>query len=209
MAAIDIYVDCDLNRVVTSPTDSSPKQLPKFFQGATIKLRIWLLKGFKKLSAYEQIPTAGITLEVGVGPDPVVADEDPRDYLTQQFTWDPSDDEAQPYFEGTLSFATAAINELLGSSNKATATFEIVRTEEGYPNPVLQQQITVYAGVIQENGLTEPLEATPMSVEVANATYIPFAGFQGTLRLISPDGTKAIDIYCGDDGALHTDSVTL
>jgi hypothetical protein len=204
MAEHDLYIDCDRAAVVTSATDASRKELPKFVQGDTMLLRIFLLKGFSRTADYQQLPTEGLTLQVALGTRVGNATL----YYTQQFTWTPSEDLANPYFEAELPMSTAAITTLLGSADSARAYFEIKYIRSGLPTTVLSEQVTIFAAVIKDGGFTEPTEPTPMSVEVANALYVKQSGFQGSLILISPDGTKQAELYYGDDGALHVDPIT-
>jgi hypothetical protein len=204
MAEHDIYIDCDRAAVVTSQSNSSIKTLPRFVQGDTMLLRIHLLKGFASvMEDYEVIPTSDLTLQVALG----TRVGNSTTYYAQNLTsW--AESEALDYFEGEFSMATAEVTAYLGTSTSKQAFFEIKYIRSGLPTTVLSQEVQVLAAVIKEGGFVAPTEPTPLSVEVGNAIYVIAAGHQGSIRLISPDGTKQCDMYYGDDGAMHFDAIT-
>jgi hypothetical protein len=202
MAEHTLYIDCDRATAVRSASDSTAKALPKFVQGDTLLLRVYLLQDFSRSSAYTQLPTLDLTLQAALGTR--VGDE--TEYHTQQFTWTPSADLTDPYFEAEFPMSTAAITTLLGSEESAYAFFELKYIRAGLPTTVLSERVRVWAAVIKEGGLVEAAVPTPLSVEVANATYLRRT-IQGVVRLVSEDGLKQADLYLDNDGTFHVDPV--
>jgi hypothetical protein len=168
MARHNLFIDTDRSEVVIGAGDSSIAALPAFVQQDTLNLRIILLTGFSRISNYTRIPVAGITLEVALGEK--IGDDSL--YYTQQFTWTPSSDLANPYFEATLPMNTPAIATLLGSGEQAQAWLEVKMIDGGLPRTVLSKRATIQAAVIKDGGLQEPATPTPLSAETAAATYL-------------------------------------
>ena len=202
MASFDLFIDTDRCEPVIGPSDSSVAVLPLFVQGDTIKLRVWLLKGFSQLDSFDEIPVAGVTLQMAIGTKVGNA----TIYYTQQFTWTASEDLGQPYFSGTLPMNTAAIDGLLDSDAKATAFLEVKMIVDATPTTVLSKQITVQAAVIKPDTLVVPVPLTPLSAESANATYTKVIHV-GHRYLMNANG-YGIDEWVDTDGVLHQDPVT-
>jgi hypothetical protein len=206
MANVDLYINVTTGQTAASTTDASIAPLPAFVQGDTINFRVYLIQTTGRFVAPTRVATTDLTLQMALGRKVGNATE----YYTQNLTtWDENEDDASdPYWSGQLPMNTEAIDDLIGSATFGEATFEVKLIIDGLPTTVLSKSVRIQAAVIKEGGFTEPTEPTPMSVEVANALYVKQSGFQGTLRLISPDGTKQADLYYGDDGALHVDPIT-
>jgi hypothetical protein len=204
MAEHDIYIDTDRAVAVTSAEDSSQKPLPKFVQGDTMLLRIWLLKGYNRAAEYEPIPTEGLTLQVALG----TRVGNSTTYYTQQFTWTASPDAAQPYFEAELPMNTAAITALLGASSFKQAFLEVKYIRSGLPTTVLSEQITIYAAVIKEGGITEPAIPTPLSVESAILLFLQ-REITGPIYFINETTGLKLKVYATADNppALAVDPV--
>ncbi len=203
MAEHTLYIDCDRATAVRSATDSTAKALPKFVQGDTILLRVYLLQDYSRSSDYTQVPTLDLTIQAALGTR--VGDD--TEYYTQQFTWTPSADLSNPYFEAAFPMSTAAITTLLGSDESAFAFFEVKYIRSGLPTTVLSEKVKVWAAVIKEGGLVEAAVPTPLSVEVGNATYLRRT-IIGVVRLVSEDLSKQADLYLSNDGTFHVDPVT-
>ncbi len=202
MAEHTLYIDCDRATAVRSATDSTAKALPKFVQGDTLLLRIYLLQGYSRSSEYTPVPTLDLTIQAALG----IRVGNDTEYHTQQFTWTASADLADPYFEAEFPMSTAAITTLLGSDESAFSYFEVKYIRDGLPTTVLSEKVKVWAAVIKEGGLIEAAVPTPLSVEVANATYLQRT-IRGVIRLVSEDGTKQADLYLDNDGTFHVDPV--
>lgn len=202
MAALNLYIDTDRGIAVGGVNDSTAAKLPRFVQGDSLKLRIWLLTGFKRLGNFDQVPVSGITLQVALGSKSGSGAE----YYTQQFTWTPSGDLGQPYFEATLPMNTAEIDGLLGANPTAPAWFQVRKTEGGTPATVLQEQVTIHASVIQDGIAEVPPPLTPLSAEAANAAFVRVI-HTGSFDLMNANG-KGVRIYVDDDGAFRTDPIS-
>ncbi len=196
---MNIYIDIDRKESVIGP-DNPLTALPlPFIQGETLPLRIFLLQNSALL------PVAGTTLEAAIGQK---KGNGGTSYYTQQFSWTPSTDLAQPYWEADLSLATSGINTLLGSAESAKAFFEVKKITAGIARPVLLKPIVVQAVVIHDSVLTVPVDQTPISAEAVNAGFIPKIGFNGELQFINPDTGKGTGISADADGALVYRSIT-
>src|SRR5262245_52124200 len=122
MATIDLYVDTFNKKLVAGLLDSTSVQLPKFFQGDTPTLKVYLLSpvtGSSLTTPYEYIPYSGITLQAAIG----TRVGNSTLYYTQQFTWTDSGDPDNPYFTADFPMNTAAITALLAGSGSVTSAF--------------------------------------------------------------------------------------
>jgi hypothetical protein len=202
VAVHHLFIDTDRGLPVMSATNSGIADLPLFVQQDTLNLRITLLTGFSRIADYTVIPVADLTLHVALGRKIGNA----TTYYTQQFTWTPSEDLADPFWEAALPMNTAAIDTLLGSSaSKSTAYFEVRLIDGGLPRTVLSRAVTIHAAVIKDGGMSEPAEPTPLSVEAANVLFLK-RDITGHIILRNEDDpTIAVDIYVDSDGTFHTD----
>lgn len=200
-----LFVDCDRSECVTSATDSTIVDPPVFTQGDILTLRITLLTGFTRLTPYTPTPVAGLTLEVAIG----VKVGNATLYYASQFTWTPSGDLAQPYFEGDLSLATTEITTLLGGNPTAKAFFEVKVIEGGEPWTVLQKQIDVNAAVIKDGGMSPTVSPTPLSAETANALYLQRTiPCSASNPIILQNGSVTMALYLDTDGSFQTVRLT-
>jgi len=202
VAQRDLFIDTQRREVVLSATDSSIAVLPGFTQGDSLDLRVFLLKDYSRTGSYTRIPVEGLTIQAALGTK--IGSE--TLYYTQQFTWAASTDMGQPYFSAIFPMNTDAITELVGVAAQATAYFEIKMISSGLPVTVLSKLITCHAAVIKEGGLTVPAGQTPLSVEVANATYLQRI-IDGSIFLRHPATGKMTELYTDADGAFHADPV--
>lgn|SRR3990167_1182393 len=203
MAEHVLYIDCDRAKSVQGSANSGEKPLLKFVQGDTPHLKIYLLQGYDRIAAYTPIPTVGITLEVALG---IRIGNDSEIYAAQ-YTWTPSADLSDPYFEATLALNTDEIDTLLAAADSALAYFEVKYFRDAVPTTVLSEQVKIWAAVIKADSVVPVAEPTPLSAEVANATYLART-VQGVIRLVSEDGLKQADLYLSNDGTFHVDPVT-
>jgi len=205
MATIDFKVDILAKKLVTSLLDDSRRELPRFTQGDSPTLRIWFLQPTGTFNnPYTYIATTGITAEVAIG----TRFGDTTLYYTQQFTWSPSGDLANPCHEAVLPMNTAAITSLLGSGgSNNSAFFEIKMISGGVPTTVYSESCTIIAAVIKEGGITVPASPTPLSVEVGNVTYVRVEHVGSFVLVSEDDPTQKGLIYWGADGTLHADPI--
>jgi hypothetical protein len=202
MAEHTLYIDCDRAVPVTSATDSTRKALPTFVQGDTIHLKLYLLQGYSRASSYTKNAVSGITIQAALGPRLGNSSE----LYTAAYSWTAStEDLSDPFWEATLPMNTDEIDDLLGSAGSAQAYFEIKYFRDALPTTCLSELVTIYAAVIKEESVVPVAEPTPLSAEVAAATY------QRLDQLILPtyaydqDSGKTVRLYIDDDGAFHAD----
>lgn len=198
-----LFIDTDRGEPVASATDSTVADLPTFTQGDILTLHITLLGGFSRISPYTPIPVSGLTLEVAIGEK--IGNE--TVYYASQFTWTPSSDLAQPYFSGDLALNTSEITTLIGGNPTAKAFFEVKIIEDGLPWTVLSKQVEVNAAVIKDGGTSPLVSPTPLTAEVANATYlqrrIP-CSITNPLVLVDEATGAETAIWPNNDGTIST-----
>lgn len=202
MSAINLFIDIDRSEPVAGKTEPSIVPLPRFIQGDSLLLRIWLLTGRSRVSSYSYVPVAGITLEAALG----VKVGNATTYYTQQFTWTASEDLAQPYFEAVFPMNTDAITTLIGSAEQDQAWFEVKMIQDGTPITVLSKLVTVHASVIKEAGITVPAGLTPLSAEAAAASFVRVI-HTGSFDLMNSNG-KGCRLYVDDDGVFRADPIS-
>jgi len=203
MAYINLYVDTYSGELVSGVENFRAGLLPRFFQGDTISLRIYLLERtstFPVIPAYAIINNALLDLKVALGPKNGTAGST---LYTQQLTWDK--DAQKQYFFADLPLSTAAITTLIGTAESASAWFEIQYEQNGVPTTVLQKSVTIHAEVIESGVITVPAGLTGASVEYVNATFLK-AENNGFVMVNPTTGSK-IQVYLGDDGAVHFDPI--
>lgn len=205
MATIDLFVDIFAKKLVASILSDTRRELHKFTQGDSPTLRIRFLQPTGTFqNPYSYIATTGITAQAAIG----TRIGNSTTYYTQQFTWTPSGDLADPYHEAVLPMNTAAITSLIGSAGSATsAFFEIKMISGGVPTTVFSEQCTIMAAVIKDGGITVPASPTPLSAEVANVTYVGVEHVGDWILTSAVDPTKKGRIYWGDDNELHVEPI--
>jgi hypothetical protein len=197
VAEADIYIDCDRARVVTSDTDNTNKDLPRFVQGDTLNLRIYFLKSYNRASSYELFPTDGLTVQVALG------DLAGEDLYAAQYSWTATDGD---HFEGILEMNTAELDTALGSESVLSGvTFEVKYIRDGVPTTVLQETVKVYKALILEDSVVPVATPTPLSAEAADSTYVKIF-HSGAIYLSDPDNPTApmIKIW-NDNGVFKAD----
>lgn len=212
MSEHNLFIDIDRQKAVMGTDNSDLADLPVFKQEKTFTLRVWFLKNFSRISPYTQVPVSGVTLEAALG----TRVGNSTLLYTQQFTWAASTDLSQPYHYAAFPMDTAAITTLLGSSEQASAWFEVNMIINGIPRPVLSELVTVFAAVIKTGAVMAPAFPTPLSAEAANATFVkpthggPLAtpaAFTGRLRLMNENG-YGTELWTDSDGTFKTDPIT-
>lgn len=212
--SFDLYVDTYSGKSVTSELDSTPANLPRFIQGDTFNMRVYLLARTKnwplgdnsdpanKKPPYLIINNSTLTLKAALG----VKDGLPASTLyTQQFSW--SKDANNQYFYSTFPMNTAAIATLIGANPSANAWFELEITDAGLPWTVLQENITVQAEVIDTNtALTVPAGQTAMGAEEARATFLS-RKISGPIYLEDINNPGQYIALYNENGSLKVDNV--
>lgn len=192
------------NEAIVSVTDATIAALPAFVQGDTHAFRVYLVRASAGTTTLTRIPTVGLDIQMAIGRKVGNAST----LYTQQFTWTASTDLADPYWSASLPMDTAAITTLLGANDHASAWFEVKLFEDGVPTTILSKSVQVQAAVIKTGSVTEPAVPTPLSAEVASATFVSKSGIVGGLNITSPDGTVTALIWLGNDGVLHCDPLS-
>jgi hypothetical protein len=206
MAQFDLYVDTYSGDPVAGPGNPSVVPLPKFIQGDTISLRIYLLARLTTFTNplgpyYSIVNNSTLSIKVALGPKDGTAGST---LYTQQFTWVAGG--GNTYFEANLPLNTAAITSLIGGATAAAAWFEIEYTQGGFPTTVLQKAVQIEAEVIETGTITVPPGLTAMTAEEANAIFLKRTN-TGFFLLNETTGHKVF-VYLGDDDAVHMDPVT-
>lgn len=201
---MDLYVDVYSGELVTGPVNGQAASLPRFVQGDTINLRIYLLERtttFPLSNPYTIKNNGTLSLKAALGPKDGSAGST---LYASQFVW--ARDANSQYFYATLALNTAAIATLIGSATEAAAWFEIEYTEGGFPTTALQKSVTIQAEVIETGAVTVPAGATAMTAEEANATFLKRT-ISGVVIFQNDATMKQVAGYLGDDGAMHWEPV--
>jgi hypothetical protein len=214
---VDIYIDTEQGKRVRNDADPTLIPLPRFIQGDSFGINIYLLKQTKSYPVgiqspsspqlpYSVINNASMSCKVAIG----VKDGLAGSLLyTQQFTWTPAANPAgQTYFTGVFPMNTTAIRDLINTGQTGQGWFEVEITDtNALPWTVLQELITIQAEVIDSNSVTVPPGETGLSVEVANQTYLRRVIDVFYLRDQKPGNTGYLAVY-NYDGTLKVDNVT-
>jgi hypothetical protein len=209
----DLFVDTVRGEFVRSNLDTSIVEPPRFVQGDTFGMNIYLLKpnpgNFPLAQAgqnpYLVINNAGMSCKAALGIKDGLANST---LYTWQFNWTPeTDSQARTYFTSTFPMNTAAIGTLIGSNENKETWFEIEITDNGLPWTVIQKKVTIQAEVIDSDStLTVPTSETGLSIEQALQMFL-----QNKVKIIffedinNPGSFLAV---FNQDGTLHTDPVT-
>lgn len=197
-----LYIDTTSNRLLTNlnlNAQLQPQSLP-FFYGDTLPVRVYLLQRLTNAvvgptnSQFSIIPTTGLALSFyltnGIAGGTI---------YTNQVMW--AMDANQQYFYADVPMNTAGLLALVAAAgvNAASAYLQIGYTDGAEPVSVLNQVVRVGVGV-PPAAIVIPPGFDALSVQVANATYVPIAGIAGMpIYLISPSGKK-IALMAVDDG---------
>jgi hypothetical protein len=193
MANLNLFIDTTSNGLIAglnAPVSVNPSSLP-FFYGDTLGLQVYLLNTTSTTLAgsnpYTVINTAGLQLFAYL--DNGLAGVNNVIY-TQQISW--ATDPTNSYFYSTLSLNTAALQTLLGTATSANCYLQIGYVQNGLQTTVLSIPVTIAVGIPSTN-LVVPAGLIPLSVQVAQAMFVPIAGQAGNgFYLISPLGKKLL-----------------
>lgn len=186
-AQLDLYIDTTDNAFIgglNTTANVNPFDLPLFY-GDTISLRIYLMDKLQttnpSIFPYEILGTAGLQLFLYLD-DGLVAGT----IYTQQITW--STDANNQYFYANLALNTAALATLLGSATSRECYLKIGYVQGGLQTTVISRQVQIGVG-IPSVALVVPPGQTPLSAEVAAATFFPLTPVAGQpLFIMSPAG---------------------
>ncbi len=187
MAHLTLYVDTTSNDLISGLNRSDtvdPQKIP-FYYGDTINLKIYLFDKVQTSSPNDFtpliIPTTGLQLFLYLD-DGIVNGT----VYTQQITW--STDANEQYFYASLALNTVALQTLLGATTGKQCYMKIGYIQDGLQTTVFSQLVNIGVG-IPNTTLVVPAGLTPLSAEVANATYYPLQPVAGLpLYIESPLG---------------------
>lgn len=199
------FVDVTAGGFVTGVLSREPVFLRAFGQQDKI---LWSIQFVEKLPdlgyarPYLIVPVTGLDLAVGIG----FLAETP---LCQQDTW--IYDATTNFIRGVLDLDTTAMRaKFTDGVNYITPLLEFQLTDaDGRITPI-HQELTVFREILisgdptgDQVGLSQYLTASEM-----DALYVKRVGRAGEGRfIVSPDGTKSVFEYLGDDGSMHYDPV--
>jgi hypothetical protein len=207
MANLKLFINTSANQLVAGQNSTQliePGSIPLFF-GDTLLLNIYLLQvpiGWDArnpmASGLETVPTNGLQLFFYIDDGTIGGT-----IYTQQIAF--AEDPSQRFFIGTLALNTAALQTLIGANTGAPAWIKIGYVQNGVQTTVLSARVTINVG-LPLVALAVPAALTPLSAEVANATYYPQLPVAGMPLLIkSPAGhTFALVAVDNADGTSST-----
>lgn len=212
-ASLDLYIDTqgpkDQNLVI-SAINKGPYALPNFTQNDVILTRIFPLR---RNTSYPHSPFAGVditeySVKFVIGSKSGTGTGSP---LVTQFTW--SKVIAESYFYANIDFATAELATAIGSNEQLTGRWlEIELTKTGgTPWTILQRTVTIDADVIKNATLSVAAGQTPISAQDVDGSYLRRDGTGDTADFkiwVSPDGTKRMLQYLGNDGSMKQEPIT-
>lgn len=209
MGLLKLFVNRSTGSLVSSV--AAPKQyvIPPLTQGDTVSI---------ELSVVENDPTSGVgrvslvnvgaySLKIGFGATPLGNGSVTPAAL--QSTW--TKDAPNLKFSGSLALNTSEITTLLGTASTYKGWLEIELTEisTGYSETVYAAPLTINANLVTALSSTPLAGDVALGVGAAAATYVKRQGGAGEgIVLVSPDGTKSGVLYWGDDGTLHSETLT-
>ena len=203
MAQFKLYIDTDSGELVANAASTKAGLMPRFTQGDTMSLRIYLLARsatWPDASPYDVVNNAALTLNVALGPKNGTSGSV---LYTQQFTW--SKDGQNQYFYADFPLNTAGISSLINTAESAQAWFEVEYVQNGVPTTVLQKSVTVNGEVIETTSLTVPAGQEAATLAYVNATFLK-ADNNGFVMTNPTTGGK-VQVYLGDDGTVHFDPI--
>lgn len=207
MAELKLFINTSNNTLLAGQSSTQsvdPSSLPLFF-GDTLQLTIYLLElpaGYSAAdpasSTLETVDIAGLQLFLYL-----THGEIDGDIYAQQIAFTP--DLVNNCFTGNLALNTAALDTLLGAATSAQCWLKIGYVQGGLQTTVFSKTVTIGVGLPAE-ALVVPPGQTPLSAEVANATYLTQAPVAGRpiylesangkiialLAVDNPDGTASL-----------------
>jgi hypothetical protein len=199
MAAHVIYIDTDRSRIVTSQLDSSEKVLPRHVFGGVIPYEIILLRNFTPGAEYEIVPVIGLTVTASLGP------RGSGDHLSDQPTWTPSEDLANPYWSASFPLNTEEIEDALAAEDYIESVFEVV-VHDPDPRYVLQETVRIWAPVAAPGDLVVPAGMTPATIEVGDNRWFKKSG-DTEFNLIDQSTGNLLRVWA-EDGELKMEIIS-
>jgi hypothetical protein len=186
---LNLFIDTSsksLLSTVNGGISVNPSSLPLFFPD-TLTLNVYLLQPIGNApignTQYQTVPTTGLSLllylDGGVEGSPI---------LTQVVTWvtDPTDS----FFIGNLSLNTVQVQQNLGKQQSLRCYLKIGYIQNGLSTTLISSPVSILPG-LPTNPLVVPPGLVPLSVQAAQAMFVPLAGLAGEgFYLITPNGKK-------------------
>jgi hypothetical protein len=203
--SLSLYIDTTSNSLITgngNPAIVSAAALP-FFYGDTVTMNIWLFSriatatGQNTTFPFQVIPTTGLTLFFYIDDGTVNGT-----IYTQQISW--TADLSTNFFTAPVNLATSGLLTIVEASQPAAATayMKIGYIQSGQQTCVIggaANQVNIGVGLPSSAVPAPPAGQTPLSLEVAKATFVQLLGPPGLDPVLtSPNGHK-IQLACVDN----------
>lgn len=206
---VNLTIDIQNNRLVS--VAGTPTALNGFFQDNTKSLRIQCVNPSQTSSSpqvtaqsFTTLDMSGFGMRVAVGDTPAgITGPTPLALVTLTY------DNVSQSFIGQLPLNTTGIDTFLGAAAAKTAYFEVNLTINGTRITVLQATFTLFAVVDELTGtVPTPTDKYLTALETV-AQFVPRKGAAGqTFVLVSPDGTKSLEIGVDNNGQLFSNELS-
>ena len=172
--SLKLYIDTQNNKLVSSESDSSDFTLPTFYQGDVLAIELKLLEPNTTggLSTPFNVISTSYTVKVAIGTPGASSS---TVHTNASLTFNSSTNT----YSGNLilnNTGTPSIASLLGSSESATATFEVEVSGGGNYSTEAQETITVKADTIKTGTPTTPPVTGYYTETQADATFSAKSG---------------------------------
>ena len=179
----------------TGAQQIDPRTIPFLF-GGQLPLNIYLMEPVDNpppsTFPYNIIPTFGLQLFFYITDGTIGGT-----IYTQQINW--ATDANNTYFIANLPMNTANLQALLGTSKSPQPAFlQVAYIQNGQQCPVCNFPILIGVGTPIVN-LQVPAGLTPLSAEVANATFVPKQPVAGQGIQLMSKGGKIIELIYDDN----------
>jgi len=212
-ATLDLYIDTqgpkDQNLVISS-INKGAYVLPNFTQNDIVAVRVFPLirKTSYPHNPFSAVLISDYSLKFMIGSKSGTGTGTP---LVTQFTW--SKDLGDNFFYANVEFNTSELADAIGNSAQLTGRYlEIELTKTGgVPWTILQRTVTIDADVIKNATTSATSGLTSTSAQEVDAGYLRRDGTDDTADYKiwrSPDGTRRVMQYLGNDGVMKFDPIT-
>lgn len=206
MGLLKLFVHRANGTLVRSDQRPEGYTIPPLVQGDTVSIEFSLVEdnpeaGVGKVSL---VNLASYSLKIGVGATPLGDGSVTPFALQTSFTLDT----AQTKLTGYLGLNTTELTTWLGANASKSAWFEVeIRdTSTGNYETVYGGSVTIRASLVTAGSSVSIPGDTALGSSEAAATYVRKIGGPGeSIKLVSSDGSRALIVYCGNDGTLHAD----
>ncbi len=209
---IDLFLDLTNRKLVLGLGDATPFRLGDggIYQGDQIPFRLWPIKPPTGLisasNPYLQIPTAGLSWIVGVGPR-----DGTEALLAKQDVWA---DSGQGYFTAILNLNTDPMNSAIGSLDTFPTYFEIYLAGDSPGRTVYQETIAIIPVVIGPTGsaaLPAPSSQyyTAAQIDALVKAFVRYVNNPNgaTIELLCLSGAHSRTLGTNDDGSAKDELV--